>query len=365
MRPEAVHANPFPGLRPFKVEEEHLFFGRESQVDAMVDKLAATRFLSVVGTSGSGKSSLVNCGLRPALQRGLMAHAGTDWRIVQFRPGSTPIKAMARALAAADALLPSYETGIPFQEIVETTLRVSKLGLVDIYRKARLHERKARLDEDFNLLVVVDQFEELFRYRALSNGSLEAAYGVGEEATAFVNLLMEAKEQADYPVYVAITIRSDFLGDCAQFAGLPAAINEGQYLVPRMTRDERRAAIAGPTAVGEATMTPVLLMRLVNDVGANPDQLSILQHALNRTWARWQQVKAVSQKVYWGFAPDPTAGALWYHADSVSPSWGKVFNRGPKIGQHVFYVDDALPPQLTALPIRYAGAAYETPFRSR
>ena len=77
--------NPFPGLRPFRDDEEHLFFGRENQVDAMVDKLAETRFLAVVGTSGSGKSSLVNCGLRPALRRGLMTRAGTAWRMAQFR----------------------------------------------------------------------------------------------------------------------------------------------------------------------------------------------------------------------------------------------------------------------------------------
>ena len=86
--------NPFPGLRPFHDNEEHLFFGRESQIDTMVDKLAATRFLAVVGNSGSGKSSLVNCGLKPALSRGLMASAGTSWRMVQFRPGGDPIKAM-------------------------------------------------------------------------------------------------------------------------------------------------------------------------------------------------------------------------------------------------------------------------------
>ena len=65
----------------------------------------------------------------------------------------------------------------------------------------------------------------------------------------------------------------------------------------------------------------------------------------------WQEVQTVAHQVYWGFEPDPTAGALWYHADSVSPSWGKVFNRGPKIGQHIFYKDDVRPPQLTALPI--------------
>ncbi len=94
-----VHWNAFPGLRPFREDEEYLFFGRESQVDAMVDKLAATHFLAVVGTSGSGKSSLVNCGLRPALHGGLMARAGTAWRMAQFRPGSDPLGAMAHALA--------------------------------------------------------------------------------------------------------------------------------------------------------------------------------------------------------------------------------------------------------------------------
>ena len=112
--------------------------------------------------------------------------------------------------------------------------------------------------------------------------------GVSEAATAFVNLLLEAKEQTTYPIYVVLTMRSDFLGDCAQFPGLAEAINAGQYLVPRMTRDERRAAISGPVGVGGAEISPVLLTRLVNDVGDNPDQLSILQHALNRTWARWQ-----------------------------------------------------------------------------
>src|SRR5215831_19412351 len=101
---ETPQTNPFPGLRPFREDEQRLFFGREAQVDRMVDKLAATRFLAVVGTSGSGKSSLVNCGLRPALYRGLMPSAGTAWCMVQFRPGGNPIRALACALAAKGAL---------------------------------------------------------------------------------------------------------------------------------------------------------------------------------------------------------------------------------------------------------------------
>src|SRR5215813_1620440 len=97
--PVTAPTNPFPGLRPFREDEEYLFFGRESQVDAMVNTLAATQFLAVVGTSGSGKSSLVNCGLRPALHRGLMAQAGSAWRVAKFRPGGDPIRSMARSLA--------------------------------------------------------------------------------------------------------------------------------------------------------------------------------------------------------------------------------------------------------------------------
>jgi len=272
--------NPFPGLRPFRDDEEHLFFGRESQVDSIVDKLAAARLLAVVGASGSGKSSLVNCGLRPALHRGLMSCAGTSWRIAQFRPGTRPLAALAGALAADGALYNNYGGEIPLAEIIDTSLRVSKRGLIDACRKARL-------PEGANLLVVVDQFEELFRYQTLGY-SQAVRQERSEESVAFVNLLLEAKRQLDLPIYIVLTMRSDFLGNCAEFSGLPEAINEGQYLVPRMTREERRAAIAGPVQVGGAKISPVLLTRLVNDVGDNPDQLSILQHALNRTWARWQ-----------------------------------------------------------------------------
>jgi WD40 repeat protein len=280
----AGRTNPFPGLRPFREDEESLFFGRESQVDAMVDKLKATRFLSVVGTSGSGKSSLVNCGLRPALHRGLMAQVGTTWRMAQFRPGADPVRAMAVALAQDGVLFRDYQVeGLTLAEIVDTTLRMSKVGLIDIFEQARL-------DDDVNLLVVVDQFEELFRFRQLQDAGPDTAFGISESAAAFVNLLLEANEEAAHPIYVVLTMRSDFLGECAQFPGLAEAVNDGQYLVPRMTRDERRAAIAGPIGVGGAEIEPVLLTRLLNDVGDNPDQLSILQHALNRTWARWQGV---------------------------------------------------------------------------
>ena len=122
----------------------------------------------------------------------------------------------------------------------------------------------------------------MFRFRAAREFS-----STGDDAAAFVKLLLEAAQQREFAIYIVPTMRSDFLGDCAQFQGLPEAINDGQYLIPRMTRDERRFAITGPVGVTRGKITEPLVNRLMNDVGDNPDQLPILQHALMRTWDYW------------------------------------------------------------------------------
>ena len=274
--------NPYPGLRPFREDEQYLYFGREAAVDAMVDRLCSRRFLAVLGSSGSGKSSLINCGLRPALHRGLMAEAGSAWRIAVCRPGADPFAALARALDLRGVLfdMPAAaapSAALPRAALIETTLRMSGLGLIDIVEQARLRE-------GVNVLVIVDQFEELFRYRGLTAGGRAE-----DDAAAFVDLLLNARSQSALSIYVAISMRSDFLGDCTLYPGLAQTINESQYLVPRMTRDERRAAILGPIGVSGGEINPALLTRLVNDVGDDLDQLSILQHALNRTWSYWQR----------------------------------------------------------------------------
>lgn len=274
----AARIHPFPGLRPFEPDEDHLFFGREQQIDKLLRRLRTTRFLAILGTSGCGKSSLVRSGLIPSLYGGAMTRAGSSWRIAILRPGDDPIGNLAAALDAPEALgeepRESGGDGLS-RSLFETTLRASKQGLVECVRQSRIPPRD-------NVLVLVDQFEELFRFKASRREQGR------DEAVAFIKLLLAAAA-SEATVYVALTMRSDFIGNCLELPELPEAINEGLYLVPRMTRDELRAAITGPVAVGGAAIAPRLVSRLLNDVGDDPDQLPILQHALMRTWDRWDE----------------------------------------------------------------------------
>ncbi len=283
MSDEKKLKNPFPGLRPFEEHEESYFFGREKAVTDLMSRLRNTRFLPVIGASGSGKSSLITAGLLPALYRGLMVRAGSHWRTALFRPGSDPIGNLARILTKTGVCTQSPgDTGDDPDSIamsarfLETTLRRSDRGLVDAVKQANLQENE-------NLLIVVDQFEELFRFSRLEQGKR----GGKRDSAAFIKLLLETRKQTELPIYIILTMRSDFLGDCTVFNGLPEAINNGQYLIPRMTRDEKRAAVTGPVNVAGGDISNPLMSRLLNDVGDNPDQLPILQHALMRTWDHW------------------------------------------------------------------------------
>lgn len=268
-------ANPYPGLRPFQADETHLFFGRDAQRIELLRRLRLSRFLAVVGTSGSGKSSLVRAGLLPGLHGGFMAGRAGQWRVADMRPGADPIGNLARALDAP-GVLRDATPALPATSFTEVTLRRSSLGLVQAVNEARWPSAD-------NLLVLVDQFEELFR-TVDAQDKVQAS----DDANAFVKLLLEAVRQPALNVYVVLTMRSDFLGDCARFRDLPEAINGGQYLIPRLTRDQIREAITGPAAVQGVTLSPTLVNRLLSDVGESPDQLPILQHALMRTWDHWR-----------------------------------------------------------------------------
>ena len=301
--------NPFPGLRPFKIEESHLFFGREGQSDEVLLKLSKHRFVSVIGPSGSGKSSFIYCGVLPILYGGFLTDASPNWEVVVTRPGAGPIDNLADSIIEKDLMYQESdeEEKKIKKTIITTLLRSSSLGLVE----AILQSRRS---EDKNYLILVDQFEELFRFKDSDDS------GAVNETLAFVNLLIEAMNYSDVPIYVAITMRSDFIGDCSQFPDLTKKINDSHYLIPQMTREQKRRAIEGPVAVGQAKIAQRLTQQLLNDLGDSTDQLPILQHALMRTWSYWgryreQEEEALDIKHY--EAIGTMAEALSMHANEA------------------------------------------------
>lgn len=279
-------SNPFPGLRPFSMDECHLFFGREGQVDEILLKLSKFRCITVMGYSGSGKSSLMNCGLVPVLLGGFMTNTSPYWTVISCRPGTTPIanltSAMVSHLVESGRIDPK---DIPIHKaIINSVLRRGPDGLVEVCKYIQQREGE-------NIFILIDQFEEIFRYK--ESGDIEFA----NEATAYVNLVLTAAHQQDVPAYFAINMRSDFIGDCASFQGLTQMINESNYLVPQMTREQKRMAIEGPIAVGGGRISPRLLKRLLSDIGDNQDQLPIMQHALMRTWDYWMANREAGEPI--------------------------------------------------------------------
>jgi energy-coupling factor transporter ATP-binding protein EcfA2/cell division protein FtsB len=287
---------PYPGLRAFEPNEAMLFFGRQPQVDDLLKRLSRGRLLAVVGTSGSGKSSLVKAGLLPALYRGFLVGATSRWRIAMMRPGNAPLGNLARALSAV-----SVGGGDRVAQMERSTQ-----GLAAVVAQTEFAAGES-------LLIVVDQFEELFRFereKRTEDG--------GAQASLFVQSLLEATDAPGTAVYVILTMRSDFLGDCTRFRGLPAALNDSQYLVPRLTREQRREAIERPLQMVGAQMAPRLVQRLLNELGDEQDQLPVLQHALNRTYADWQRRGSAGEIDFEHYeAAGMLSGALNDHATAV------------------------------------------------
>jgi len=306
MNPSHTKMNPFPGLRPFTQEEDYLFFGREEQTLELLRQLASNRFLAVVGTSGSGKSSLVRCGLLSQLLGGKMLEAGAAWEIAITHPGGNPLALLTSSLL--DAYLYDRDEEHARENLLATLSR-SQFGLVEAVKQAGL-------GAGTNFLLVVDQFEEIFRFH-------EAGQMQQEAANEFVSLLLEAAMQKVVPIYVVMTMRSDFIGECGQFEGLAEMVNQGEFLIPRLNREQYKRVIEGPIKVAGGQIAPRLLQRLLNDLGQQADQLPCLQHALMRTWNIWSGNGAIETLDLDDYERvGKMSQALSLHADEIYHSLG-------------------------------------------
>ncbi len=265
---------PFPGLRAFETVDRQFFFGRERQISQLYEKLIDNRFVAVVGSSGSGKSSLVRAGLIGRLIDLESNASGSPWRCLVLRPQNDPLNQMARAMAIEQTRdVEDIDQGRVIEPSpllvgrAESVLRRSSQGLTELLDELEV-------TPSARILIVIDQFEELFSFNSHEF----------DERDQFVKQLLTASQAPQRRYHILLTMRSEFLGECTQFWGLPEAINESQFLTPRMTREQRKEAIVGPLLLTHKHVSHALLERLLNDAGNEPDQLPVLQHSLMRTW---------------------------------------------------------------------------------
>jgi hypothetical protein len=270
---------PFIGLRPYEYSDRKYFFGRDDELDVLELQVKRDRFVALVGRSGCGKSSLVSAGLRPRLEK----VADHRWCWIEIRPGEAPIRELAVGLAGLTG--EAGDLSEAWADRFELVLTKSSFGIGEALGLIpALRESKSS-----RVLLFVDQFEELFRFANLaSERSFDSTTAAErrDEATQFVRLLLTAMKSPLVPIHTIASIRSDFIGDCARFHGLPEAVSRSQFLVPDMTRDQREDVIRGPVQLAGGQIDPGLVQRALNDTNDDPDQLPNLQHAMMRCWER-------------------------------------------------------------------------------
>lgn len=276
---------PYPGLRPFKQTESDIFFGRDDCIEALTNKLDSHHFIAVTGDSGCGKSSLVRAGLLSRL-RTVQIGNNEHWRIANMRPGNQPFFRLADALlkntddpeklALREEYLSYPHHKIKSENVVVSHLQKELLG--DLEKSYKILEKI--LPDNHNLLIVVDQFEELFHH---------ANKGEKEEVKYFIQWLLASCRPQKNKIYVVITMRSEFLEDCTQYGSLISAINHGFFQVPHPTRENLRETIELPAQIYEGNLEAALVDRLLDDVetmekNSRFDHLLLLQHALLIMW---------------------------------------------------------------------------------
>lgn len=269
-QPPAPGESPYKGLQYFEEADADHFFGRELLTAQVVGRLHDERFLTVIGASGSGKSSLVRAGVIPALRGGQRLADGAlppansgRWSIVVMTPSAHPLEALAAALVTGGESLTAVAEVQRALAQDPSSLAVAARTLLS--RQSRPH-----------LLLVVDQFEEIF---TLCRSA--------EERRAFIDNVVAAVDAGGgNPITIFLTLRADFYAQCAQYDGLRQLLSRHQEYIGAMSRQELGSAIVQPAALGNWRIQEGLVEQMLDDVGDEPGALPLLSHALLETWVR-------------------------------------------------------------------------------
>ena len=300
-----IRPNPFPGLRAFRPDEGHLFFGRMESTLKVVSKLKENRFVAVLGASGSGKSSLVLSGVIPALLKE-NTEEKKSWSYLVFRPALNPVDHLATELSVLSA-------GAGFNQLSDVSVAASlhnrTEGLNDVINRIRKNLRQ-------QVVIVIDQFEEIFRFSPATSRGLP-----GDDATDFIDLIVNAMQKPDHGLYIILTLRSEYVSDCGRFHSLTDLMNSSSYLLPQIPVDQMVTVIEEPVKLSGGSIDRSLVKLILSDLEERPGQLPVLQHLMMRTWNQWSRLGDLSRPI--GIADYEAVGML---KGAISQHAGQAFD---------------------------------------
>lgn len=275
--------SPFRSLQVFEREDSWLFFGRDTEVDDLLVRLGRSPVLAMVGNSGSGKSSLLRAGLIPALQAGRFHCEGSpaessapdSWRIVVFRPSAAPFDYLAEVLPSQLAPELGVKEQVEFIADCRTRLRADRHALRNAVSALVLAATdKTNTARGTRVLLVADQFEEIFTLT-----------GKQEVRDRYIDGLLEAaRVDSAVPVHLVLALRADFYGHCLEHSGLSRCLEANLYNVPRMRPEQMRETIEKRLKLAGGRAEPGLIDSLLEDAGAEPGNLALLEHSLGQLW---------------------------------------------------------------------------------
>lgn len=277
---------PFPGMRPFEAKDARYFCGRGRHIEGVIERLKSNHFVAVTGGSGSGKSSLVRAGVIPYLKRHGLEEPGQVWIIVLCKPGKKPLESLKDALLATLIDKEKDEAAHDLSDQLQGWPDIAYF--LDLYRDKIDVEPKGGKAEDsptfsseeietrrkrINLLLLIDQFEEIFERGVMESPDTER----------FVDLLAPSSEHAlnarrTKRVFTIITARSENLRSLGAFPVLPDLFTQTQYHVGPLHRNELAAAIEEPV---QKAMRP--LRRAFGDAETKlPERIGSIRSWFNR-----------------------------------------------------------------------------------
>jgi WD40 repeat protein/uncharacterized caspase-like protein/energy-coupling factor transporter ATP-binding protein EcfA2 len=267
---------PYMGLSAFCEEDAQYFYGRESLTQEIVHEIAKSAFTSVIGASGSGKSSVVQAGAIPALKQGKQIPNSEQWVIKNIRPGANPLEALIQKLGVGSGELGvgNWELGIenkkispPQQSTVNSQLEgILHLGVESFVYWIRNHPCPF-------VVLVVDQFEELFTL----------APTVDREK--FLELLLGAVEYAGDRFKLIITLRADFIASCLEIPALAKLLQDNTVLIPpKLSLDDYRRVIINPARQVGLKVEPELVEILLRELDRSAGDLPLLEFVLEQLW---------------------------------------------------------------------------------